>query len=270
MKKILLLLLIPWPIRAMEQDGISKKKNISKLEQENILRENLKNFLRTAEKNLGVDPHWLAYNNEIEEAARTDERGLIEISTHITDEDRLKYQICHELGHSKDGTFYKKMLAMGAYYPSCIIVPSLLLYGIQHIVPTNRDIIGASYAGLAMSGIFGSLFFHNTINHMVNRHLEKRADLIGIEYLVNAHDYAPISKTLIGLQQSKLLGAQHDIDHPAPSDIYDYLTGFLRKNKIDVQSEFQRNTDNTLNGSLALIKDGQTVSQIKWLWKPKC
>ena len=271
MKKLLLLMLMPCAIVTMEQSSSDQKKVISESERRDALKDRLKSFLRIAEKDLGVDPQWLAFNNEMDVGAQTDERGLIVINTQIIpDEDEIKYHICHELGHVKDGTINKKFLAMSAYYPSCIMLPSLLLYGIQRLAPMNRNLLNSSYAGLAVSGIFASLFFHTTVNLIIDRHLEKRADLIGLSCLLNMQNYTPICKTLISLEQSKLLGVKHASDHPAPADIYDYLTNFLRKNKIQVQSEAQQEADKTLNGTMTLLKDGQTLSHFNWRWRPKC
>lgn len=269
MKKLVLSLsLVACTIAPMGQ--VSAMQKPSALEQENNLRDNLKKFLFTAQSHLGLDPQYLAYNDEMKQAARTDERGLIEVSAHILDEDRLKYHISHELGHVKDNSYVKKIVAMSTYYPSCIAATPLLLYGVHHLIPMNRDLITSSYAGLGVFGIFTSLFFHNTVSQIINRHLEKRADLIGAGCLLNTQNYNAISKTLIDLEQSKLLGVKHDGDHPAASDIYNYLTAFLRKNNIDVQSKAQRNADKTLNGEVTLVKDGQTLSYINWRWRPKC
>lgn len=267
---LLAIMFISSVIGAMEQDGSGRQSVPTASQGRTALFQKLSSFLKVAEKNLGLASQSLAFDRQIETMAQTDERGLIVINPTGTDEDILKQQICHELGHVKDGSSNKKLLAMGAYYPSCIMMPMLFVHGIGHLLPFNSAQAGLLYSGATLSGVCASLFFHNTVSRIVNRHLEKRADLIGFEYLLNAKEYKPISRTLIELEQSKLLGIQHDSDHPAPADIYDYLTSFLRNNKIEVQSESQKNNDATLSGTLSLIKDGQTISRVSWQWKPKC
>ena len=269
MKKLLLLLLFAsWPVFAMEPNNSHAAKQLSEVEKKFDMQDNLKKFLRTAEKILRLDPQLLVYNDEIE-GARTDGQGLIEISTRIKDEDMLKYLICHEVGHNKDNTARKSMLAHAAYYNSSIILPIALAYGVNKWVLSARNFTGSTYASAVMLGIGAAFFFHNPINGIITRHLEKRADLIAIEYLLSIKEYPSISKILTELEKLKAAKVKDDVGHPTSYDMYNYLTDFLKRNNIHVQSEIQQ-SDNRLNGSLSLIQNKQTLSHIQWQWKPKC
>lgn len=105
----------------------------------------------------------------------------------MKDRQDILHTLAHEVGHAKDRSQTKFWQALASYYASAAIVSNGFAFGITKHLTINKLSKTALHTACSIAGIAGALCYHHEVEQIITEQLEKRADRIGLDYLMAQH-----------------------------------------------------------------------------------
>lgn len=231
-------------------------------------REFAQSALRDMESYHGIPAIKLAVSNQMPDA-RGCTQGvfppyLITLNRSIMAERQdILSVLSHEVGHAKDHSLIKHAQALNAYYALAAATPNVLTYVTSKLLSLKAFTNTTLRTALTAAGLASALFFHKETDRLISRHLEKRADLIGLDYLVSHHQFESVCRQVAYLESAHFYHTDKSPNHPCAQEALEYTKKFLEKKGISLTSEFKEHNQ-TLNGSITLRKDNQKLYDYTW------
>lgn len=105
----------------------------------------------------------------------------------MNDRQDILCTLAHEVGHAKDRSQTKFWQALASYYACTITASNGLAYATARRLPAKGLARVAMHTVFTAAGIANALYFHKETERIITDQLEKRADRIGIDYLIAQH-----------------------------------------------------------------------------------
>ncbi len=105
----------------------------------------------------------------------------------MNDRQDILYTLAHEVGHAKDRSQTKFWQTLASYYASAAIVSNGFAFGITKHLTIKKLSKAALHTACSIAGIAGALCYHQEVEQIITEQLEKRADRIGLDYLMAQH-----------------------------------------------------------------------------------
>lgn len=232
--------------------------------------------LRTMERYHGIPVNEFAISGDFPDSVlgETDRHlssYMVTLNRSIMKDRQLILQaLAHEVGHAKDHSQAKFMQAIVTYYACIAAAPNVLAYATSKLLSIKGSSRSALHSVCTAAGIASAVFFHEEAANVITRNLEKRADLIGLDYLVAHQEFKTICHHIAYLERAQYQQYDQGPHRPSSQEEFRYTKKFLKDHGILLDSELKEEKHQRLNGQITLRKDNQKIFSLGWQWKPKC